>query len=71
MPKTRPVTVALTVVVAVAGLTACGGGKNRWCEHDATDQRVSNSYCERGAAGYEWESDGGKKKIKKSKKSRH
>ncbi|XRQ07154.1 hypothetical protein ACN3XK_63310 [Actinomadura welshii] len=53
--------------MAAFGLTACGGGK-RWCEHDATDRKVSDSFCERGAAGYEWESDGGTTKVKKKKK---
>ena len=70
MPKTRPVALALTVPVAALGLTACGSS-NRWCEHDATDRKVSDSFCERGAAGYEWESDGGKKKVKVKKTKRH
>ncbi|GGU95883.1 hypothetical protein GCM10010182_10500 [Actinomadura cremea] len=62
----------MTVVVAAFGLTACGGGGDRWCEHDATDTRVSDSHCEKNERGYEWESDdGGKKKSKKPKKTRH
>lgn len=62
----------MTVVVAAFGLTACGGGGSRWCEHDATDTRVSDSHCEKNERGYEWESeDGGKKKPKKTKKVRH
>lgn len=75
MSRTRPVSLALAALVAVCGLSACGGGK-RWCEHDATDRKVSNSYCERGAAGYEWEPDSdhkskkSKKKAKRTKSSR-
>ncbi|TDC49957.1 hypothetical protein E1281_22680 [Actinomadura sp. KC345] len=68
MPAKRPVALTLTVLVAAFGLTACGGG-NRWCEHDATDRKVSDRYCENDTPGYEWES-GGKSK-KKTKKSRH
>ncbi|HLV73148.1 hypothetical protein FHX41_5982 [Actinomadura hallensis] len=67
MRKTRPVAVALAALVLVSGLSACGG-KNRWCEHDATDRRVADSYCERGVAGYEWETGSDKKKNKKVKK---
>ncbi len=47
MSKTRPVALALTVLVTAFGLTACG--QDRWCEHDATDTKVSDSYCKRHA----------------------
>lgn len=78
MPKTRPAALALTVLVAAFGLTACGG-QDRWCEHDATDTKVSDRYCEKNTPGYEWETSGGnghKSKHKKTKtksgtKSRH
>ncbi|TDC86834.1 hypothetical protein [Actinomadura sp. 7K507] len=72
MPKKRPVALALTVLVAASGLTACGGS-NRWCEHDATDRKVADRYCENNTSGYEWESGSkSKKKSKtKSKKTRH
>ncbi|MEO3827038.1 hypothetical protein [Actinomadura sp. B10D3] len=49
---------ALMSATLVLGLTACGGKeKDRWCERDATDTRVSSSYCEDGVPGYEWETD--------------
>lgn len=69
MPKKRPVALALTVLVAAFGLTACGG--NRWCEHDATDRQVADRYCENNTPGYEWESGSKSKKKTKSKKTRH
>lgn len=69
MPKTRPAALALTVLVAAFGLTACGG--NRWCEHDATDRKVSDRYCETNTSGYEWETDDGHKSKTKVKKNRH
>ncbi|QFG27199.1 hypothetical protein F7P10_21215 [Actinomadura sp. WMMB 499] len=69
---TRRVALTMTVVVAAFGLTACGGDGDRWCEHDATDTRVSNSHCENNEPGYEWESDGDSgKKSKKKKKTNH
>ncbi|WP_026403906.1 hypothetical protein [Actinomadura rifamycini] len=66
----RRVALTMAVVVAAFGLTACGGGGDRWCEHDATDRRVSDSHCEKNEPGYEWESDGDSK-SKKKKKTRH
>ena len=59
--------IAVTAVVVGAGLTACSN--DRWCEHDATDTRVADSYCERNTPGYEWESGSGHKKKKTKKKS--
>ncbi|MDX6742626.1 hypothetical protein [Actinocorallia sp. A-T 12471] len=55
------------VVLAVAGfgLTACSS--NRWCEFDATDQVVADSYCEKNTPGYEWEDDSSSKSKKKKK----
>ncbi|GAA3961831.1 hypothetical protein GCM10023085_50360 [Actinomadura viridis] len=66
MPKTRSLLIAMTVLVAGLGLSACSS--KRWCEHDATDTRVSKSYCEKNTPGYEWESDSKKKTKKKTKK---
>jgi len=66
MSRTRPATLALAVLIAACGLSACG--EDRWCEHDATDTKVSDSYCERGVAGYEWEPDSDHKKSKKKSK---
>lgn len=61
----------VTLAVVAGGLTACSE-KERWCEHDATDTVVANSYCEKNTAGYEWEeeSSGGTKVKKKSKKAK-
>ncbi|GAA0939922.1 hypothetical protein [Actinocorallia libanotica] len=58
--------VAALAVVA-SGLTACSDKSDRWCEHDATDTVVANSFCEKNTPGYEWEDDSsGKKKKKKT-----
>ncbi|NDU74284.1 hypothetical protein GWI34_16815 [Actinomadura sp. DSM 109109] len=65
MTKTRSAAVALAGLVAAFGLTACG--QDRWCEHDATDKKVSDSYCKSGTPGYEWEPDGDGHKKKPSK----
>jgi hypothetical protein len=68
MRKMRRLPAAAVIAVLVgAGLTACSG--DRWCEHDATDTRVADSYCERNTPGYEWESGSDKKKSKKKTKS--
>ncbi|WP_131737257.1 hypothetical protein [Actinomadura roseirufa] len=67
MLKTRSAVLAVTVLVAGLGLSACS--EKRWCEHDATDTRVSDRYCKNGTPGYEWES-GGHKKRKKPKKTK-
>lgn len=67
MSKTRPALLAMAVLVAGLGLSACS--EKRWCEHDATDTKVSDRYCKNHVPGYEWESGSGhKKKRKKSKK---
>jgi hypothetical protein len=66
MPKLTPVLLAGAVMVSMLGLSACSS--DRWCEHDATDTTVSDSFCEKNTPGYEWESGGdGKKKSKKRK----
>ncbi|MFD0856047.1 hypothetical protein ACFQ07_27655 [Actinomadura adrarensis] len=67
MRKTSSTMLAATVLVAALGLTACGS--DRWCEHDATDQRVSDSYCERNTPGYEWEDGDSSTKVKKKKRT--
>lgn len=59
---------AVIAVIVGAGLTACGG--DRWCEHDATDTRVADSYCENDTSGYEWEPDSDHKKSKKKKSTK-
>lgn len=58
----------VTLAVVAGGLTACSSN-DRWCEHDATDQVVDDSYCEKNTPGYEWESDSGGTKVKKKKSS--
>lgn len=69
MLKARLAALTVTLAIAATGLTACS--QDRWCEHDATDQKVADSYCEKGIPGYEWEpdSDGSKSKKSKSKSS--
>jgi hypothetical protein len=68
MPKVRLTALAAGVLIAELGLGACS--EDRWCEHDATDTRVSDSYCKNNTPGYEWESgDSGKHKKSKTKKS--
>ncbi|NUS91251.1 MAG: hypothetical protein HOQ36_02385 [Nocardia sp.] len=60
-------TVTGTVAIALAaGLGSVACSSNRWCEFDATDTKVADSYCENGTPGYEWEPDSdGKKKPSK------
>lgn len=65
--RLRAVT-ATTVIVLAAGLGMAACGKNRWCEFDATDTKVADSYCENGTPGYEWEPDSDGKKPKKPSK---
>ncbi|MFC4054464.1 hypothetical protein ACFOY4_32630 [Actinomadura syzygii] len=68
MRKTPSAALAVTVMVAALGLTACGD--KRWCEHDATDTKVSDRYCKSNTPGYEWESGGGGHKKPKHKKTK-
>ncbi|MFI1460112.1 hypothetical protein [Nocardia carnea] len=66
---TRLRTVTCTAIIALAaGLGSAACSSDRWCEFDATDTKVADSYCEKGTPGYEWEPDSdGKSKSKKSK----
>ena len=68
MLKTRSTLLAVTVLVAGLGLGACSD--KRWCEHDATDTKVSDRYCKNHTPGYEWESGSGHKKHKKKSKTK-
>ncbi|GGK40436.1 hypothetical protein [Nocardia camponoti] len=61
--RTRIAAIAVALVL-LPGLAACGKNQ-RWCERDQGDVLVSNSYCEKGIAGYEWEPDHDKPKYKK------
>lgn len=70
MSKVHRLSVAAVIALIVGtGLTACSD--SRWCEHDATDTRVADRYCEQNTPGYEWESgsDSKRKKSNKDKKS--
>jgi uncharacterized lipoprotein len=55
---------ATTTLLAVTVMGLAGCSSDRWCEEDATDRRVSDSYCEQGTAGYEWEPDSDDSKVK-------
>lgn len=71
MFKARAAAATLVLAVTAAGLTACGG--DRWCEFDATDTKVADSFCEKNTPGYEWEPDSDgktKTKVKRSTKSK-
>lgn len=58
------------VALAVAGVGLTGCSQDRWCEYDATDTKVADSYCEKGTPGYEWEPDSDHKTKTKKKKSK-
>lgn len=66
---TRLRTVTCTAIIALAaGLGSAACSSDRWCEFDATDTKVADSYCEKGTTGYEREPDSdGKSKTKKPK----
>ncbi|MET7772732.1 hypothetical protein [Nocardia sp. NPDC005366] len=51
-------------LAATLGLSACGKTE-RWCEFDRGDVLVENWHCEQNQAGYEWEPDHDKPKVKK------
>jgi hypothetical protein len=55
---------ALAIIAMAASLTAaCGRSSSvstRWCEFDATDTVVDNSFCQNNTPGYEWEPDSDK-----------
>jgi len=58
----------MAAVLALTGtVTACSSSGGRWCEHDATDTRVADRYCEQNVPGYEWEGGGKSKKKNKAK----
>lgn len=61
---------AVTLALIGGGLTACSSDKERWCEHDATDTVVDNSYCEKNTPGYEWEEGSSSTKVKTKKTSK-
>lgn len=48
------------ILVAALLLTGCNNTSkpDTWCEQDYSDTRVSDSFCENGSPGYEWEPDG-------------
>ncbi|GAB3660942.1 hypothetical protein GCM10027589_22920 [Actinocorallia lasiicapitis] len=61
---------AAALLLAAGTLTACGGD-SKWCEFDATDEVVSDSFCQSNTPGYEWEHGSSKKKKSKKKRSTH
>lgn len=48
---------ALLVAVVALAILMGPHRPGRWCEHDATDRVVSDSYCRAGHPGYEWETE--------------
>lgn len=64
--RTRLTAAATVAALALAGLTGCGGS-DQWCEHDATDRKVSNRYCQENMPGYEWESSDSSHRRKATK----
>ncbi|MGW5386449.1 hypothetical protein [Nocardia sp. NPDC003963] len=62
--RLRTVT-GIVVITLAAGLGSAACGSKRWCEFDATDTEVADSYCEKGTPGYEWEPDSDGKNSKK------
>lgn len=68
MRKARRLSIVATAVIIAGGLTACSN--DRWCELDATDTKVADSFCEKNTPGYEWEPDAdGHSSTKVKKKS--
>lgn len=59
-----------SAAVVTSGFVVTGCSSSRHCEHDATDATVSDSYCEKGTAGYEWEDDSSSSKSKKKRTRR-
>ncbi|MGI5216227.1 hypothetical protein [Nocardia sp. CA-290969] len=45
-------------IAALAGLSLTACVDREWCEHDATDTQVDDTYCEQAVPGYEWETAG-------------
>ncbi|WP_069166854.1 hypothetical protein [Nocardia altamirensis] len=68
----RRIFAALAIVAMALSLTvACSRSTTtRWCEFDATDTVVEDSFCLNNTPGYEWEPDSDKpaKKPKTSTK---
>ncbi|MEV0709570.1 hypothetical protein [Nocardia aurea] len=65
--RTRIHAAAIVLGVALSatlGLTSCSKSE-RWCELDRGDVLVENYHCEQNQAGYEWEPDHDKPKVKK------
>lgn len=54
--------IAATIFAVLITVSAVGCGPARWCEEDATDTRVPDSYCDAETPGYEWEPDHKKRK---------
>ncbi|MFI5717256.1 hypothetical protein [Nocardia sp. NPDC051750] len=68
--RSRLRTLTCTAVIALtAGLGSAACGSDRWCEFDATDTKVADSYCANGTPGYEWEPDSDSNSKKKPSKS--
>lgn len=59
-----------SAAVISSGFVVTGCSSSRHCEHDATDARVDDSFCEKGTAGYEWENDSSSTKSKKKRSRR-
>ncbi|GAA3213736.1 hypothetical protein [Actinocorallia longicatena] len=59
---------AAALLLVVSPLTGCSS-KEKWCEFDATDTVVADSFCEQNTPGYEWEEGSSKTKKKHKKKS--
>jgi hypothetical protein len=59
----RKISVSIASLALLAsGLTGCSSD-SKWCEFDATDQVVSDTFCKNKVPGYEWEH--GSKSTKK------
>jgi uncharacterized membrane protein YgcG len=69
MRRTRRLALAAGIAV-IAGASLTGCSDDRWCEHDMTDVRVADRYCEQNTPGYEWESGSSHHKSHKSHKSK-
>ncbi|MEO5875751.1 MAG: hypothetical protein ABIS86_16540 [Streptosporangiaceae bacterium] len=58
-----------SLALAAGGLTGCSSS-TKWCEFDATDQVVNDSFCKASTPGYEWEHGSKSKKKKHSVKKK-
>jgi uncharacterized protein YcfL len=60
----RKISLSIASLALLASvLTGCSSD-TKWCEFDATDQVVNDSFCKNKVPGYEWE-HGSKSKKKK------